>query len=266
MKKIVAFDLDGTCLDENGNISQFLIDSFKKLREKDFVPTFITGRNYAAFISMVKDVDSLNVLACSNGGLVFNPKNSEIYLCNLFDKEAVENVYAEAEKHGLHASVFTAKKMYCLKKAKEWIYTNAAPYAAAFTYIDSEEYFSYFDKCLKMDVLGDPDRVERLLADYKNPYGLNVVKGMFGYSIEITPKITSKGEALKKMCELLDVDIKNTYTIGDSYNDIEMFKTCGTAFVQNDSPDDVKEYGDIIIPYPGKQGLVWVVDYLLRDR
>ncbi len=68
------------------------------------------------------------------------------------------------------------------------------------------------------------------------------------------------------MCEILNVDIKNTYAIGDSYNDIEMFKTCGTAFVQNDSPDDVKEYGDIIIPYPGKQGLMWVIDHLLSDK
>ena len=39
---------------------------------------------------------------------------------------------------------------------------------------------------------------------------------------------TSKGNAIKRLCKYLKIDLKDSVAIGDSYNDLSMFKVVRT--------------------------------------
>ena len=50
----------------------------------------------------------------------------------------------------------------------------------------------------------------------------------------------NKGEALKWLCNYLNIDIKETIAIGDSYNDESMLKEAGLGACVKSANDDIK--------------------------
>ncbi len=58
--------------------------------------------------------------------------------------------------------------------------------------------------------------------------------------IDIVPQNVSKGAALKVFCEKYGVDLNNTASIGDYYNDLQMLKTSTYSACVSTAPDDLK--------------------------
>jgi len=65
--------------------------------------------------------------------------------------------------------------------------------------------------------------------------------------IEITPAECSKGLALKKYCDAKGIAYGDVYVVGDSGNDISMFKNFEHSYVMNHAAPSVKKYAKHII-------------------
>ena len=59
--------------------------------------------------------------------------------------------------------------------------------------------------------------------------------------IEITHQNISKAFAIKKYCDLLNINIKNTIAFGDQYNDLEMLKIVGCGIAMKNAPLGIKK-------------------------
>ena len=64
--------------------------------------------------------------------------------------------------------------------------------------------------------------------------------------VEMVPKGFSKGTGILKVCEMLGIDINDTYAFGDSNNDISMLKTVGHAIVMGNGTEEAKKEADYI--------------------
>jgi len=64
--------------------------------------------------------------------------------------------------------------------------------------------------------------------------------------VEMVPKGFNKGTGIKKVCELLGEDIKNTFSFGDSVNDIDMLVAAGTGIAMGETYHDLSPYADYI--------------------
>lgn len=58
---------------------------------------------------------------------------------------------------------------------------------------------------------------------------------------EMMPKGTSKGSALHQLCDLLKVQLRDTYVVGDYYNDIDIMKQAGHAVAMQNAPLEVRQ-------------------------
>ena len=56
----------------------------------------------------------------------------------------------------------------------------------------------------------------------------------------------SKGEAVKILCDKLNVNLKDTICIGDSQNDISMLEIAGKSVVMKNAKNEIKKYADVI--------------------
>lgn len=64
--------------------------------------------------------------------------------------------------------------------------------------------------------------------------------------VECVPLGFSKGTGIQKVCELLDLDIRDTIAIGDSVNDLGMFRTAGLSIVLGQASDEIKKEADYV--------------------
>ena len=78
--------------------------------------------------------------------------------------------------------------------------------------------------------------------------------------LDVTRKGTSKGNAIKKICDYLKIDLKDAVAIGDSYNDLSMFEYAGTRIAFCAKPI-LKQNADIIID---KKDLSLILDKVLN--
>ena len=73
----------------------------------------------------------------------------------------------------------------------------------------------------------------------------------------------NKGNAIKKLCEILDINLKDTIAIGDDYNDISMFKVAGYNVVMGNAIEEVKKYADEITLTNNQDGVAIFLEKLI---
>ena len=64
--------------------------------------------------------------------------------------------------------------------------------------------------------------------------------------LEIVPKGINKGTAVKALCRFYGIEKENVMSIGDFYNDIDMFRESGISVAMANAPEDVKSQASFV--------------------
>ena len=73
--------------------------------------------------------------------------------------------------------------------------------------------------------------------------------------LEISEKGADKGNALRKICEHIGVDIAQTIAFGDGENDILLLKAAGIGVAMENAEPRLKQYADIIAKTNNENGV-----------
>ena len=84
--------------------------------------------------------------------------------------------------------------------------------------------------------------------------------------IEVLPKKSDKGHALKKLAAHYGVDRSNIYAIGDSPNDLSMFDEAGHRIAMGNAVDVIKEKSTYITKGNHEDGVAYFIDLLLQNQ
>ena len=100
--------------------------------------------------------------------------------------------------------------------------------------------------------------------DWLHEFGANVIDPMLdgratityssGRYLEVNPLGCDKGEGLRKLAEILGVDIADTIAFGDSANDREMIAAAGLGVGVANVTDDVRPICDLMLDTTGPDG------------
>ncbi len=74
---------------------------------------------------------------------------------------------------------------------------------------------------------------------------------------EMVPKGFNKGTGIRKVCELLGADVKDTIAFGDSINDKEMLEEAGTAVAMGRCCDEIARIADFVTANLEDDG-IWI--------
>lgn len=86
-----------------------------------------------------------------------------------------------------------------------------------------------------------------------------------GFSIHLKPKSINKGKALKKVCELYDLDLDDFLAIGDSMNDIELLEFSGLGVAVGNSNKELKKIADVVVEGKNGAGVKKILRKYLRE-
>jgi hydroxymethylpyrimidine pyrophosphatase-like HAD family hydrolase len=73
-------------------------------------------------------------------------------------------------------------------------------------------------------------------------------------------RTVSKAGALLELVDYLDIDISKTLAIGDSYNDLGIFKVAGAKVAMGHAPDSLKGLADWIAPVVDDDGVAAAIE------
>ena len=95
----------------------------------------------------------------------------------------------------------------------------------------------------KLSCATDNADMERCMRELGDAYGFLIHSSTV---CEMVPTGFDKGTGIQRVCELLGVDISDTYAFGDSVNDTEMMEAAGHAIVMGNGTDDLKAMADYV--------------------
>ena len=79
--------------------------------------------------------------------------------------------------------------------------------------------------------------------------------------LEFMPSGINKGNAIRWMCEYMNIPLEHTIAVGDAENDIAMLETAGIGAVMKNAENDMKNYGNYITEHDNNDGGVAEVIY-----
>ena len=258
MKKAVFIDVDGT-LYKAHDLS--LTDSVKeKLKEASkYVDLYIaTGRAYNV-LTCLNDVKHLfKGYVVSNGSIVMI--DNEIIFESVIENELKDKLIEVAKKYNATLSLLT----------HEHIYTNVINYYVdkALTPRDEGSLidlngYNYLDIKYNMawtfeetDII---DQMEKELPEF------DFFKwGSRGADIIV--KSITKAKGIKKVLEQMGYDLNNTYAIGDSSNDVPMFKLVNTPIAMGNATEHAKANAKYITLTQEECGLELALDNIIKGK
>jgi hypothetical protein len=93
----------------------------------------------------------------------------------------------------------------------------------------------------------------------------NFIKEAIIY-FDLANETTSKGNGIKRFCEMFNIKKEDTICIGDGPNDISMFKECGYKVSMSNAILDIKEMADYITGSNEKEGVAKFLEDLYENN
>lgn len=247
--KLTAFDLDGTLLDDLGNIGEKNMHAIKKAAAAGVIFTVVTGRTYYEIPEEVRACSDIKYIIYSDGAVVADNCTKEIMFCKYFDRETLAEIYSLLSGYDAMIELYENGRPVTDK-------INLSSAALDYYRVD-KNYRSIIIKTRTpaeslADIVHSSDKAEIFNVFFRNPHerlscmralkdidAVNFTTSMDN-NIEILPQGVSKGKALSRLCDLLVIEQSRVLAVGDSSNDITMFAFAGCAVAPSNAPDDIK--------------------------
>ena len=254
--KLIAFDLDGTFLDDHKNCIKENMEAICAAAERGVIIVPSSGRMFNGIPQEIRDLPFIRYAITINGAGVFDrQENLEIYRATIPFEDA-ERIYDYAE---------TLPCSYdCYMENEGFI--DRTFYDHLENYIEDEvirrmnwrlrapvdNFRQYMQACQ-----GSPQKIQLMFRDLeRKQYELETFDERFpGYvatsslppNIEINAAAANKGAGLKALCEYLDIDLSEAMALGDGGNDVTMHQMAGLGVAMGNAPDEVKAIADVVV-------------------
>ena len=229
--KAMASDMDGTLVFDH-EIHEGDLKAISRFQDAGNLFGVCTGRAYKMCLDDISKFKCDFVIS-SSGASIKDHNGDTLYECTV-DFKDIKNIYNQYEKETILIVI----------QADDSGYFKGRENGQSFHDFDSIN--QYQDSTIfGISLVFNTDEKARVVTEKIN----NEYKNLLGHqnknSIDIVNRQCSKGNAIKKLKELLNIDIIGA--IGDSYNDISMLSVADQSYTFYDSPNEVKDIAGNVV-------------------
>ena len=249
--KVIVFDLDGTLLNDQGEIGTESIRLVKLLQKKGVMFTFASGRLYSALTSYAEELNIQAPIISMDGAFIKAYPDGKVISQTYMQKKKVQKVIEYAER-------YLVKFAICQPEAIYYTEHNAVipdlvdKFGARFEEVDAYDHL--LENTLEVLLISDM-RVHlkyiKKMMSFPHTFGLltSYSKSLSNeglYYLEIKRKGSTKASGLHRLVKHLKINIRETAVIGDWYNDISLFETKAVKVALENAVGDLKDKADLI--------------------
>ena len=269
--QLIAFDLDGTVLDSLKRLSGRNRAALKACAEKGIVLVPATGRAAAGISPAIRDIPGVRYGITTNGGTITDLKTGEI-----LDRQTI-----------------SCEKALRLMKVISRYHAMYDPYING-RGITQPEFYDHMDEFGLTPVIQEMVRATRdvvpniqdyvkqtgaevekiniYLADLKDreplqreleqEEGLSITSSLYN-NLEVNDAKATKGQALKRLADYLNIPMEAVMAFGDGGNDLSMIQAAGTGVAMANGLETVKAAADYITLDNDQDGVAYAIEKLI---
>ncbi|GMQ47124.1 Cof-type HAD-IIB family hydrolase [Vibrio sp. 10N] len=258
--KFIATDMDGTLLDEQGQLPAQFPELFQRLKSQGILFAAASGRQYYSLRDTFADFQDEMLFIAENGTVVMH-QDKELYSCDL-DPASVPSIIRQAR---------TISGGYIVLCGKKSAYIETQDPKAL------EEISKYYHRCQYVDDLLAVDdefiKIALLHFDGSEAHIDPVIRPAFGEDfqvvvsakiwLDVMNKVASKGSAIRHLQNTLGFTFEQTMSFGDYFNDAEMLKESYYSYAMENAHPGVKELARFSAPSNTEDGVIKAVNAFL---
>lgn len=272
-KRMLFLDLDGTLLNDAKQITEGNRRALDLALERGHSVIITTGRPLKSAMDQARKL-GLDRPGCYliayNGAVVYDWAAQAQIFCRSLPVQTVQRVFDMVNARGEHIQTYDTWDVLVEPRCDD---------AAVRRYCQLIG--------MTFRVIGDVHRdlqeepVKCLVINYEEKAGLAEVQDWIRANmaqeldcffscdqyLEVVPKGMSKGEAVKMLCAMMHVDIKDAVSVGDAANDLSMIEAAGIGVAMANGTPDVKAAADYITTLDNNHdGVAEVVERFFGEK
>jgi Cof subfamily protein (haloacid dehalogenase superfamily) len=261
---LVALDIDGTVLAEDGTLSEEVITAVGRARDNGHTVTLATGRSPALTLPILRQLGlEPEWVVSSNGAIILrrdeaHPEGYRREYVEHFDPTPVLTKIREKLPHANYA-VENETGLYR--------YTGWFPDGALDLETEKVDFDDLLTTVATRVVVIAPGHDMAEFLEAVESIGLHQVSYTVGWTawLDIAPDGINKSTALEKVRQHLGFDLSRVMVIGDGRNDIEMLQwaaVSGRAVAMGQAPPEVAVHATEITKTHDEHGVAWALKTL----
>lgn len=270
MIKAVFIDIDGTLLTSRREVTDNTKNIINKCIEKEIKIILSSGRSRIDTIEYQKLAGTSPYIISSNGAEAYDIENKTEIYSEPISKEVVKELLMYSQKNDYiikfnYGSELVMNKNFYPDEAE-----NIRTEKELLEIADKEkilqcvvsnkdfekmkEFKRYLSK-LNMNI-----KIENESKRLKNPE----LEPSKNYYCDVTSLLISKGKAVKKICEYLNLKSEEIAVIGDGENDISMFELTENSVAMGNAIEEVKEKAKFVTTSNDEEGVAKYLESIVN--
>lgn len=238
-KRLYVSDLDGTLLNEAGELSEFSVMQLNKLIAQGLHFTVASARSLASISKLLSGVHLKLPVISFNGGYISDISSKEHLVVNAIEPDLALELF-----NFFNASILISTyngfrdKLYSFGEFNEGMLAyqkdriKNIPEA-----IEELEAFDFSLQIMAYTVIGERKEVlslyQRLTDVFESKVIIDVWEDMYykpWYWLSVHSNTSTKARGLKTLMDLVDTNYDELVVFGDNNNDLEMFKVADQKY------------------------------------
>ncbi|TXD54027.1 MULTISPECIES: HAD family hydrolase [unclassified Polaribacter] len=261
--KLVVSDMDGTLLNSKGEISNRFFELFKKLQKRNITFCAASGRQHNSIVSKLDAIkDDIYVIA-ENGGVA--KKGHKVLLSNFLKPEKVLSLIPVLrELKGTNIVLCCNDAAYIESKDARFI-SLFQEYYHSFQVVDDLMETAKTIPVFKIAVYHF-DNSEKFIYPFVKHLNDQILLKVSGINwLDISDEKANKGNALREVQQLLNVNKAETMVFGDYHNDIEMMQEADFSFAMKNAHKDITKLAKFSTESNDNFGVERILEKLVRS-
>lgn len=265
--KLIALDLDGTTLDEHGNLAAETANTLAAAVRAGVHVVVNTGRPFCALPKEIFGVDGIEYVITGNGSRTVRLSDNTPILSSCHSPEAVKMIVdllegtsnvVEVISGGfafMEKDVWENLESYHLSPGRtEYLIRTRKPIENIYGYLRQH------DHEIEDIIIDFPDSESRQkLWDVLEPTGLMTVTSSSSTNMELGSPTTTKANGVIELGKLLGIKPENMMACGDSLNDLAMLQACGFGVAMGNSTKEILEAADFVTLTNAEHGVAHAI-------
>lgn len=249
---LIVLDLDGTLLRSDKTISDFTKQAICKAKDCGYTIVIATGRHPKSALRYLEDLDCLNEKSCAicfNGAAQllmqdYIKATDEINFpvlnaCYASGEEAIE-IAKFAHKYACKVHAYSRDRGLLIEDLNPHTLREINHGQVGYTAVDFEK-LDKNERFFKILIVGESSDLNKLRdyvpEEFKQHFEVMRSDANF---LEFIPGPSTKGTALKALCESINLPLVQAVAFGDAENDLDMLKTAGLGIAMENADEYVK--------------------------